>query len=85
MTDELDLVPEGEDENDSRVYVGFHQLGGVRLLADDIRLDPNEAFTLAGQLIAHATLVIQMSYAEQAMAARRAAEQVPNLYVPGKQ
>lgn len=55
-----------EEQEDARVYVGFHQLGGIRLVADDVRLTPAEAFILAGQLTAHATMGIQMGYAEDA-------------------
>jgi len=62
MTDEEQV----EQEEDARVYVGFHQLGGIRLVADDVRLTPAEAFILAGQLTAHATMAIQMGYAEDA-------------------
>ena len=88
MTEELertDTPQPDRDEEDQRVYVGFHQLGGVRLVADDIRLEINEAFSLAGQLIAHATILTQMAYAEQAMArAAIAGNGNSGLVIPGR-
>lgn len=70
MNDEDEILGQpddvSEDEEDQRVYVGFHQLGGIRLSAGDIRLEPNEAFALAGQLIAHATMIINFGYMAQA-------------------
>lgn len=71
MTDEDEILGDDTDvseEEDQRVYVGFHQLGGIRLSAGDIRLDPSEAFVLAGQLIAHATMIINFGYMAQAQA-----------------
>jgi hypothetical protein len=75
--------PTNEEEN-QRVFVGFHRLGGIALEADNVRLTPQEAFVLAGQLNAHATLIIQQNYMEQAMAARMMAEANPGIILPGK-
>lgn len=58
-----------EDHEDQKVLVGFHPFGGVRLVSPDVRLEPNEAFVLAGQLIAHATMVINFGYMAQAQEA----------------
>lgn len=66
MTEE-NTTPTEEEQTASRVFIGFHQLGGLRLVADDVRLSPQEAFILAGQLLAHATMTIQMGYTEDAM------------------
>lgn len=71
-----------EEEDKGRVYVGFHPFGGIRLQAEDVRLSPQEAFILAGQLNAHATLVIQQEYVAQAQAARLATES--DIIIPGR-
>lgn len=70
------------EENDSRVFIGFHPFGGIRLDATDVRLDAQEAFILAGQLTAHATLMINQGYMEQAMAQKMAQEK--GIIIPGK-
>jgi len=59
------------EEVGQQVAIGFHQLGGIRLVANDVRLTQQEAFVLAGQLLAHATMLIQMSYAQQAAEAQQ--------------
>ena len=74
--------PAPQEEEDQRVFVGFHPFGGVRLQAEDVRLSPQEAFVLAGQLHAHATILIQQNYMEQAMAAKMAQEN--QIIVPGR-
>lgn len=74
MTEELKLVetsPEEDQVENQKVFVGFHQLGGVRLISPDVRLEPNEAFALAGQLIAHATMLINFEYNRQALEAEQ--------------
>jgi len=70
-----------QEQTGGRVFVGFHQLGGIRLSADDVRLSAQEAFVLAGQLTAHATMAIQMSYAEQAAAQQALSES--GIVIPG--
>lgn len=55
-----------EEQDDQKIYVGFHPLGGVRLSAGDVKLTPNEAFVLAGQLTAHATMIMNFGYMAQA-------------------
>jgi hypothetical protein len=67
MTDNTD-TSNVEEEPRGKVSIGFHQLGGISLDANGVRLSPQEAFILAGQLQAHATIMIQMGYAEAAMA-----------------
>lgn len=71
-----------EQEQPGRVFVGFHQLGGVHLVAENVRLEPNDAFALAGQLIAHATLFINNQYMEQAMARQALANGSDKLILP---
>jgi hypothetical protein len=70
MAEENENLEEEQQPEDGQILVGFHQLGGVRIVAEDVRLEPNEAFILAGQIIAHATLAINQSYMEAAMARR---------------
>lgn len=71
----VEPVVEEVDEGDGqKVFVGFHQLGGVRLIAEDIRLSPDEAFILAGQLQAHATIQIHTNYMQQQMEQQQAQE-----------
>lgn len=90
MTEDIDLVEADENGNPAghppdqrgRVYVGFHQLGGIRLNADEARLSPQEAFVLAGQLNAHATILIQQDYMQQAMAEAALAREVSTLVGP---
>lgn len=74
--------PNQQDEQEQRVHIGFHQLGGIRLVAGDVRLTPQEAFILAGQLLAHGTIAIQMTYAEQAMAERATQEMMKGITLP---
>jgi len=77
----------GSDEEETgRVFVGFHPFGGVRLQAEDVRLSPQEAFILAGQLHAHATLLIHQGYLEQAQAAQAARAVVGkgDIILPGR-
>lgn len=74
MTDENKTEESApQEESTGKVLVGFHPLGGIRLQADGARLSPQEAFVLAGQLQAHATILIQQSYMEAAMAEAQAA------------
>lgn len=72
MNDEDEILGQpddvSEDDEDQKIFVGFHQLGGIRLSAGEVRLEPNEAFVLAGQLVAHATMIINFGYMAQAQA-----------------
>ena len=70
------------DEDNQRVFIGFHPFGGIRLQAEDVRLTPQDAFALAGQLTAHATMMLQQEYMEQAMAQQMAAEK--GIIIPGR-
>jgi hypothetical protein len=79
---EQDNGSQEEQEERGKVFVGFHPFGGIKLEAENVRLSPQEAFVLAGQLNAHANMLIQQEYVEQAMATKMAQDK--GIVIPGR-